>query len=144
MPDKPQAGARRVDHVSYVVEDLEQALGFYVDTLGLRMVRRDDSELHGVRAAFLRAGDVMVEIIEPLSEGPLMDFLRKRGPGFHHLAFEVPDLPRALGVVSEAGYRVIDAEPKPGIESGRISFLHPKDTFGAMVELCDKKEIDEE
>ena len=86
----------------------------------------------------------MVEIIEPLSEGPLMEFLRKRGPGFHHLAFEVPDLPDALSVVSDAGYRVIDRKPKPGIEGGRISFLHPKDTFGAMTELCDKKEIERE
>jgi methylmalonyl-CoA/ethylmalonyl-CoA epimerase len=142
MPERPQAGARRVDHVSFVVEDLETALEFYVDTLGLPVVKKEESKLHGVRAAFLRAGDVMIEIIEPLSEGPLMDFLRKRGPGFHHLAFEVPDLPEALEVVADAGYRVIDAEPKPGIEGGRISFLHPKDTFGAMTELCDKKEIE--
>ena len=144
MPEKPQAGAQRVDHVSFVVEDLEEALKFYVDTLGLRVIKKEDSDLHGVKAAFLRAGDVMVEVIEPLSDGPLMDFLRRRGPGFHHLAFEVPDLPRALAVVNEAGYRVIDAEPKPGIEGGRISFLHPKDTFGAMVELCDKKETERE
>jgi methylmalonyl-CoA epimerase len=144
MPEKPQAGARRVDHVSFVVEDLETALEFYVETLGLPVVKKEDSELHGVKAAFLRAGDVMVEIIEPLSEGPLMDFLRKRGPGFHHMAFEVPDLPEALAVVADAGYRVIDPEPKPGIEGGRISFLHPKDTFGAMTELCDKKEIERE
>jgi methylmalonyl-CoA epimerase len=144
MADKPSAAAHRVDHVSFVVEDLDEALRFYVDTLGLPVVKREESELHGVKAAFLRAGDVMVEVIEPLSEGPLMDFLRKRGPGFHHLAFEVPDLPGALGVVSDAGYRVIDPEPKPGIEGGRISFLHPKDTFGAMIELCDKKEIERE
>jgi methylmalonyl-CoA/ethylmalonyl-CoA epimerase len=144
MSAKPQAGARRIDHVSFVVEDLDTALRFYVDTLGLQIVKKEESELHGVRAAFLRAGDVMVEIIEPLSEGPLMEFLRKRGPGFHHLAFEVPDLPDALSVVSDAGYRVIDRKPKPGIEGGRISFLHPKDTFGAMTELCDKKEIERE
>jgi len=142
MSEKPQAGARRVDHVSFVVENLDEALEFYVDTLGLPVVKKEDSELHGVRAAFLRAGDVMVEVIEPLSEGPLMEFLRKRGPGFHHLAFEVPDLLKALGIVSDAGYRVIDPEAKPGIEGGRISFLHPKDTFGAMTELCDKKEIE--
>lgn len=144
MPEKPQAGAGRVDHVSFVVEDLDEALEFYVDTLGLSVVKKEKSELHGVRAAFLRAGDVMVEVIEPLSDGPLMDFLRRRGPGFHHLAFEVDDLPEALGIVSDAGYRVIDPEPKPGIEGGRISFLHPKDTFGAMIELCDKKEIERE
>lgn len=144
MTDKREAGARRVDHISFVVEDLDAALEFYVDTLGLPVIKREDSELHGVKAAFLRAGDVMVEIIEPLSEGPLMDFLRKRGPGFHHLAFEVPDLPEALRIVTDAGYRVIDGKPKPGIEGGRISFLHPKDTFGAMTELCDKKESEPE
>lgn len=144
MPGSPDARARRVDHVSFVVEDLETALKFYVDTLGLAVVKKEESELHGVKAAFLRAGDVMVEVIEPLKDGPLMDFLRKRGPGFHHLAFEVGDLPKALDAASEAGYRVIDAEPKPGIEGGRISFLHPRDTFGAMTELCDKKEIEPE
>ncbi len=144
MPEKPRVAAQRVDHVSFVVEDLDEALRFYVDTLGLPVVKKEESDLHGVKAAFLRAGDVMVEVIEPLKDGPLMDFLRKRGPGFHHLAFEVPDLPKGLGVVSDAGYRVIDAEPRPGIEGGRISFLHPKDTFGAMIELCDKKELERE
>ena len=83
----------------------------------------------------------MVEIIQPLGDGPIADFLEQRGPGFHHVAFEVPDLPEALDEVAGRGLRVL-GQPKPGIHGGRISFLHPKDTQGTMVELCDKKEFE--
>lgn len=129
-----------VDHISILVRNVDSAMEFYVDLLGLTVVKVENSELHGVRAAFLRAGDVMVELIEPLGPGPLQDLLDKRGPGFHHVCFEVPDLPRALADVGTGGVRVIDEKPKPGVEGGRISFLHPKSTQGAMIELCDKKE----
>ena len=131
--------ATRVDHISIVVEDFDRAYDFYANLLGLEVLKVEDSELHGVKAAFLRIGDMMIEIIQPLGEGAIADFMAKRGPGFHHLAFEVPDLPDALVEVSDAGVRVI-GEPKPGIHGGRISFLHPRSTQGAMIELCDTKE----
>jgi methylmalonyl-CoA epimerase len=131
--------ATRVDHISIVVEDFDRAFDFYANVLGLEVLKVEESELHGVKAAFLRVGDVMIEIIQPLGGGPIADFLAKRGPGFHHLAFEVPDLTEALVEVSGAGLRVI-GDPKPGIHGGRISFLHPRSTQGAMIELCDKKD----
>jgi methylmalonyl-CoA epimerase len=134
-----RAKATRVDHISIVVEDFDRAYDFYANQLGLEVLKVEESELHGVKAAFLKIGDMMIEIIHPLGEGPIADFLEKRGPGFHHVAFEVPDLPEALDEVAGAGIRVL-GEPKPGIHGGRISFLHPKDTQGTMVELCDKKE----
>ena len=137
-----RARAKRVDHISIVVEDFDSAFDFYANTLGLKVLKVEESELHGVKAAFLEVGDMMVEIIHPLGEGAIADFLEKRGPGFHHVAFEVEDLPGALEEVSEAGVRVLGA-PKPGIHGGRISFLHPKDTQGTMVELCDTKESEE-
>jgi methylmalonyl-CoA/ethylmalonyl-CoA epimerase len=133
-----KAKAARVDHISIVVEDFDRAYDFYANLLGLEVLKVEDSELHGVKAAFLKVGDVMVEIIQPLGDGAIADFLAKRGPGFHHVAFEVPDLPDALAEVGETGVRVI-GKPKPGIHGGRIAFLHPKDTQGAMIELCDKK-----
>lgn len=131
-----------VDHISILVESVDSAMELYVDLLGLAVVKVENSELHGVRAAFLKAGDVMVELIEPLGPGPLQTLLEKRGPGFHHVCFEVPDLGRALNDVAAAGVRVIDDKPKPGVEGGRISFLHPKSTQGSMIELCDKKEFE--
>ncbi|MBN2565120.1 MAG: methylmalonyl-CoA epimerase [Candidatus Eisenbacteria bacterium] len=133
-----RAKATRVDHISIVVEDFDRAYDFYANLLGLKVLKVEESELHGVKAAFLKVGDVMIEIIQPLGEGAIADFLERRGPGFHHLAFEVPDLSEALLEVSEAGVRVI-GDPKPGIHGGRISFLHPKSTQGAMIELCDMK-----
>lgn len=141
MGDK-KAKVVRVDHVSVVVDDFDRAFDFYSNLLGLEVVKVEESELHGVKAAFLKVGDVMIEIIKPLGEGPIADFLERRGPGFHHLSFEVPDLPGALVEVSEAGIRIL-GEPKPGIHGGRISFLHPKDSQGAMIELCDTKDFDE-
>ena len=136
-----RAKAVRVDHISIVVEDFDAAYDFYANTLGLEVLKVEDSELHGVKAAFLRVGDMMIEIIRPLGEGAIADFLEKRGPGFHHVAFEVEDLPKALEDVAGNGLRVL-GPPKPGIHGGRISFLHPKDTQGTMVELCDKKEFE--
>ena len=136
-----RAKATRIDHISIVVEDFDRAYDFYANVLGLEVLKVEESELHGVKAAFLKIGDMMIEIIQPLGEGPIADFLEKRGPGFHHVAFEVPDLPEALDEVDGRGLRVL-GEPKPGIHGGRISFLHPKDTQGTMVELCDKKEFE--
>ncbi len=136
-----RAKATRVDHISIVVEDFDRAYDFYANMLGLEVIKVEESELHGVKAAFLRVGDMMIEIIQPLGEGPIADFLEKRGPGFHHVAFEVPDLPEALEEVSGAGVRVL-GEPKPGIHGGRIAFLHPNGTQGTMVELCDKQEFE--
>lgn len=140
MSDEKKITARKIDHIAIAVDDLDGALDFFVELLGLEVVKVEESGLHKVKAAFLRAGDVMVEIFEPLESGPLEDFLAKRGPGFHHLCFEVPDLEEALEVVRGGGIRVIDEKPKPGVEGGRIAFLHPKSTGGAMIELCDKKE----
>ena len=137
-----RARATRIDHISIVVEDFDRAFDFYANLLGLEVLKVEESELHGVKAAFLRVGDMMVEIIQPLGDGPIADFLEQRGPGFHHVAFEVPDLPEALDEVAGAGIRVL-GEPKPGIHGGRISFLHPKSTQGTMVELCDKKEFED-
>ena len=136
-----RAAATRVDHISIVVEDFDRAFDFYTNLLGLEVLKVEESELHGVKAAFLKIGDMMVEIIQPLGEGPIADFLAKHGPGFHHVAFEVPVLPEALDEVADAGIRVL-GRPKPCIHGGRISFLHPKDTQGTMVELCDKKELE--
>ena len=130
-----------MDHISIVVEDFDAAYDFYANTLGLEVLKVEESELHGVKAAFLKVGDMMVEIIHPLGEGAIADFLEKRGPGFHHVAFEVDDLPEALDEVAGAGLRVL-GDPKPGIHGGRIAFLHPKNTQGTMVELCDKKEFE--
>jgi methylmalonyl-CoA/ethylmalonyl-CoA epimerase len=136
-----KAKAVRVDHISIVVEDFDAAYDFYANTLGLEVLKVEESELHGVKAAFMKVGDMMIEIIRPLGEGAIADFLAKRGPGFHHVAFEVTDLPEALDEVAARGLRVL-GDPKPGIHGGRISFLHPKDTQGTMVELCDMKEFD--
>ena len=136
-----RARATRVDHISIVVEDFDAAYDFYANTLGLEVLKVEESELHGVKAAFLKVGDMMVEIIHPLGDGAIADFLKKRGPGFHHVAFEVDDLPEALDEVAGAGLRIL-GDPKPGIHGGRIAFLHPKNTQGTMVELCDKKEFE--
>ena len=137
-----RARATRIDHISIVVEDFDAAYDFYANLLGLEVLKVEESELHGVKAAFMKVGDMMIEIIHPLGEGAIADFLKKRGPGFHHVAFEVPDLPEALEEVAGAGIRVL-GESKPGIHGGRIAFLHPKNTQGTMVELCDKKEFED-
>jgi methylmalonyl-CoA/ethylmalonyl-CoA epimerase len=125
-----------IDHVGVAVEDIEGALPFYRDVLGLELVHREVVEEQGVDAALLDVGDGHVELLAPL--GPqtgVARFLARRGPGLHHVAYRVASIDQALLSLREAGVRLIDEQPRGGIRGSRVAFLHPSGASGVLTEI---------
>jgi len=135
-PELQQAPGVRLGHVGVAVRSLEDALRFYRDVLGL--APHPAASADGAALVVVPAGGADVELLasdDP--ESPIGRFLARHGPGIHHLCFRVPDLEAALEHCRAAGYRLIDAAPRPGADGRRVAFLHPKATAGILLELSD-------
>jgi methylmalonyl-CoA/ethylmalonyl-CoA epimerase len=131
LPDRP-----RIAHVGIAVTDLDAALAFYRDVLGL--TPHPPEQADGATIVSLPFGDSEIELLAPLTaDGPIARFLERRGPGIHHLCYRVPDLDAALSVCRAAGYRLIDEVPRTGAGGRRIAFVHPKATAGILLELTE-------
>jgi methylmalonyl-CoA/ethylmalonyl-CoA epimerase len=135
MTDVPRR-ATRIAHIGIAVRALDELIPFYRDVLGMHLVPLDDAD--GARIAGLRAGEALVELLEPATaESPIGKFMTKRGPGIHHVCFEVDDLDGVLERCRAAGIRLIDETPRLGAEGKYIAFLHPSSTGGVLVELTE-------
>jgi methylmalonyl-CoA/ethylmalonyl-CoA epimerase len=133
----PLSGLGRVHHVAVVVADLDRALGFYRDVLGLPVELVLPIESDRVAIAFLPVGESKVELVQPTDDTTgVARFLASRGEGFHHVCFEVPDVARALADLERSGVQLIDRAPRPGAE-GPVAFLHPLSAHGVLVELIE-------
>jgi methylmalonyl-CoA epimerase len=127
----------RVHHVAVVVGDMDKALAFYRDTLGLAVELVLPVESDGVRIAFLPVGESKIELVEPTDEETgVARFLASRGEGFHHVCLEVPDLAAALDDLAGKGVELIDNAPRKGAE-GPVAFIHPRSAHGVLVELIE-------
>ena len=127
---------RSVHHVAFAVEDLDAAVGTYQRLFGARIELRGRMDDQGVEAAYLRIGDGRKELVSALGEEtPVGKFLANRGPGMHHVAFEVADVAAALRSLASAGVEVIDQEPRPGLGGHEVSFVHPDSVHGVLVEV---------
>jgi methylmalonyl-CoA/ethylmalonyl-CoA epimerase len=126
----------RIAHVGIAVADLESALAFYRDVLGLEP--HQPETVDGAIIVALSFGDAEVELLAPSEPaGPIARFLARRGPGIHHICYRVPDLDAALEACRKAGYRLVDEVPRKGAAGRRIAFVHPKATAGILLELTD-------
>ena len=126
----------RISHVGIAVQSIDALLPFYRDVLGLTAVPLDDSD--GARIAGLTAGESLVELLEPNAvDSPIAKYLEKRGPGIHHICFNVEDLDATLARCRSANILLIDEVPRLGAEGKRIAFLHPKSTGGILIELSE-------
>jgi len=124
----------RIAHIGIAVENLGDALAFYRDVLGL--VPRAPETADGATIVSLPFGGPEVELLEPATpDGPIARFLAKRGPGIHHVCYEVADLDAAMERCRAAGYRLVDETPRTGAHGRRIAFVHPKSTAGILIEL---------
>ncbi len=124
----------RIAHIGVAVENLADALAFYRDVLGLEP--RAPESADGATIVSLPFGGPEVELLEPAApDGPIARFLAKRGPGIHHVCYEVADLDAALIRCRAAGYRLVDETPRTGAHGRRIAFVHPKSTAGILIEL---------
>jgi methylmalonyl-CoA/ethylmalonyl-CoA epimerase len=126
----------RIAHVGIAVADLEAALAFYTDVLGI--APHQPETVDGATILALPLGDAEVELLAPLhADTPIGKFLAKRGPGIHHICYQVADLDAALEACRAAGYRLVDKVPRIGAAGRRIAFVHPKATAGILLELTD-------
>jgi methylmalonyl-CoA/ethylmalonyl-CoA epimerase len=127
---------RSVHHVAFAVTDLDEAVGTYERLFGARVERRGRMEDQGVEAVYLRIGDGRVELVSALGEDtPVGRFLAKRGPGMHHVAYQVADVAAALRSLVADGAEPIDEEPRPGLGGHEVSFIHPDSVHGVRVEV---------
>lgn len=125
-----------LDHVGIAVADLEAALAFLRDVLGLPLEHSEEIPSQQVRAHFLPVGDPRLELLEATApDSPVARFLGRRGPGLHHVAFRVPDLDAALARLRAHGIRLVDESPRPGAKGSRVAFVHPSACHGVLVEL---------
>jgi len=126
----------RIAHVGIAVSDLDAALAFYRDVLGL--VPHPPQTADGADILSLPFGDAEVELLTSTDpSSPIGRFLARRGPGIHHICYRVPDLDAALAACRAAGYRLVDETPRPGVGGRRIAFVHPKATAGILLELTE-------
>ena len=125
-----------IHHIAIVVRDLDAALAFYRDALGLEMTARREVPEEGVEIAFLPAGEGEIELLRPTDpESGVARFLEKRGEGLHHVCLAVPDVAVATARLREAGAQLLSEEPRVNAAGVRYVFVHPKSAYGVLLEL---------
>jgi methylmalonyl-CoA epimerase len=126
----------RIDHIGVAVADLESAIELHTRAYGMPLVHRETIDEQGVEAVLLDVGESHVELLSPLSEDtPVGRFLAKKGPGLHHVAYQVEDVAAALQQARDGGLRLIDETPRTGIRGTQVAFLHPATAGGVLTEL---------
>lgn len=129
---------KKVDHIGIAVKDLAEASKIY-EALGLKSAGTEIVEEQKVKVAFYPVGDSEVELLESTSpDGPIARYIDKNGPGIQHIAFRVDNIEKALAELKEKGVRLIDEKPRYGAGGAKIAFLHPKSTFGVLIELSER------
>jgi methylmalonyl-CoA/ethylmalonyl-CoA epimerase len=131
--------AYKIDHIGIAVASIAEALPVY-EALGLQERHREEVPAQKVITAFLPAGESRIELLEPTSEdSPVAKFLRKRGPGIHHVCFGVLDIEAAVADLEGRGFRLINSRPVAGADGKRIVFLHPDSGHGVLIELSQEE-----
>lgn len=129
--------AYKIDHVGIAVVSIDDALDVY-RALGLEEAHREEVPAQRVVTSFLPTGESRIELLEPTSEdSPIAKFVRKRGPGIHHICFAVRDIEAAVADLLSRGFRLINARPATGADGKRIVFLHPDSGHGVLIELSE-------
>ena len=128
---------KRIAHLGIAVKDLAAPKKLYTENLGLTSKGEELVETQKVKVSFLQVGESSLELLVPTADdSPVAKFLETKGEGFHHLALEVADIHAAVAELKAAGVRLIDETPREGAHGALVAFIHPKATFGLLVELC--------
>ena len=130
---------KHIDHIGIAVKGIEQAGKFYTDILGLKIEDVENVADQKVNVAFIPITDSEVELLESTEpDGPVAKYISARGEGVQHIAFRVENIDKALEELKEKGVRLIDQAPRKGAGGARIAFIHPKETNGVLVEICER------
>ncbi|WP_178985365.1 methylmalonyl-CoA epimerase [Winogradskyella helgolandensis] len=130
-----------IEHLGIAVENLDEAIKYYEQVLGMKCYSIEEVVDQKVKTAFFLVGNTKIELLESTSpDGPIGKFIAKKGQGIHHIAFAVDNTTEALKTAEERGVTLIDKTSRKGAEGLEIGFLHPKSTLGVLTELCSKPE----
>jgi methylmalonyl-CoA epimerase len=125
-----------IDHVAIAVADLDAAIAWYADVFGATLTHREVVESDGVEEALLAVADSFIQLLSPTTEtSTVAKYLATKGEGIHHVGYRVADCAVALEAVKASGGRVIDEAPRPGSRGTTVAFVHPKTSFGTLIEL---------
>lgn len=128
----------KIDHIGIATASIDDASAFWCEALGLEICDSEEVVEQGVRVSMLPTGESRIELLEPTSnDSPIARFLKKRGPGIHHIALRVDNIHAALNQLSASGARLIDETPRTGAGGCLVAFIHPSATGGVLVELVE-------
>ena len=129
----------KIDHIGVAVKSIDESMKVYTEILGLKVTGIETVEEQKVKTAFIPIGESEIELLESTSpDGPIAKFIEKRGEGIQHIALRVDNLKAKLEELKQKGVRLIDENPRLGAGGAKIAFIHPKDTKGVLIELCDR------
>ena len=129
----------KIDHIGIAVRSIDQAKPFFEKVLGLPCEGEEVVESQKVKTAFFAVGEVHIELLEPTSDdSPIAKFLENKGEGIHHIAYKTDDIENQLDQAKEFGCRLIHEKPITGAGGKQVAFLHPKSTYGVLMEFCSK------
>jgi methylmalonyl-CoA/ethylmalonyl-CoA epimerase len=130
---------KHIDHIGIAIKDLREASRFYDEVLGLEVEEVENVADQKVNVAFIPITDSELELLESTDpDGPIAKHIATRGEGIQHIAFRVENLEETLDELKEKGVRLIDHEPRTGAGGAKIAFIHPKETNGVLVEICER------
>jgi len=129
---------KKINHIAIAVNNVEEAAKFYQTILGLSLSGVEVVTAQKTRVGFFKIGESNIELVQPAEpDSPLVKFLETKGPGIHHICFEVDDVEAEVKAYLEKGATMVDQKPRPGAHNTRVAFIHPKSSSGVLIELCE-------
>ena len=130
----------KIEHLGIAVKSIEEGNSLYTKILGVPPYKEEVVEREGVRTSFFQVGPNKIELLEALhSNSPIAKHIEKRGEGLHHVAYAVDDIRDEMNRLESEGFQLLDSEPKLGADNKLVCFLHPKETGGTLIELCQER-----
>jgi methylmalonyl-CoA/ethylmalonyl-CoA epimerase len=131
---------RKIEHLGIAVKSISESLSVFESLLGAKCYKVEEVVSEGVKTAFIQVGESKIELLEATNpDSPIAKYLEKKGPGIHHIAFDVEDIHVEIERLTKEGFQLIHVSPKDGADNKLIAFLHPKSTEHILVELCQEK-----
>ncbi len=128
-----------IEHIGIAVEDLNKAIAYYENILGLKCIKIEEVKSQKTKTAFFQLGQTKIELLQATEpDSPIGKFIEKKGEGLHHIAFAVDSVKKSIEEASQKGINLINNSPTDGADNMKIAFLHPKSTFGVLTEFCEK------
>lgn len=133
----------KIEHLGIAVKDLATAIPLYEQLLNTPCYKTEEVATEGVNTAFFHTGESKIELLEATNpQSPIAKFLEKKGPGIHHIAFDVENIAAEMKRLQALGFELLSETPKPGADNKLVCFLHPRSTGGVLVELCQERKAE--